>query len=61
MAEVINLRQRRKAKARAERQKMADDNRIRHGRRKAECELTRAQSELEAQRLSGHKLNDKDD
>ncbi len=36
MAEPINLNKARKAKARADRQKRASENRIKHGRTKAE-------------------------
>lgn len=36
MAEVVNLRQFRKARARAEKEARAEENRIRHGRTKGE-------------------------
>jgi DNA-binding TFAR19-related protein (PDSD5 family) len=41
-AEIVNLRQARKAKARTEKEKQADQNRLSHGRSKAEKNLTRA-------------------
>lgn len=41
-ADVVNLRQFRKAKARNEREASAEQNRISHGRTKAEKSLTRA-------------------
>lgn len=44
-ADVVNLRQFRKTKARTEREAAADQNRITHGRTKAEKSLTRAQND----------------
>lgn len=41
-ADVINLRQFRKAKARSEKESQADQNRALHGRTKAEKKLTEA-------------------
>ena len=43
-ADVVNLRQFRKAKARSERETAAEQNRITYGRTKAEKSLTRAQN-----------------
>lgn len=43
MAEIINLRMARKAKARAAGKVQADANRARHGRTKAEREATEAE------------------
>ncbi|MGF0538535.1 DUF4169 family protein [Agrobacterium sp. ES01] len=40
-AEVVNLRQFKKAKNRADKDRQADQNRLSHGRTKAEKELTR--------------------
>lgn len=40
-ADVVNLRQFRKAKARSEREAVAEQNRISHGRTKAEKSLTK--------------------
>jgi hypothetical protein len=45
MGDVINLRQFRKFKARAEKEKSAEQNRISFGRTKVEKELTRARNE----------------
>lgn len=42
MNDIVNLRQFKKQKARAEREKQADQNRILFGRTKAEKELSRA-------------------
>ncbi|MFB2550796.1 DUF4169 family protein [Ensifer soli] len=41
-AEIVNLRQVRKSKARDAREKQAEQNRITHGRTKAEKRLTKA-------------------
>ncbi|WP_184393570.1 DUF4169 family protein [Rhizobium sp. BK650] len=41
-AEIVNLRQFRKQQARSERGKQAEQNRIFHGRTKAEKQLTKA-------------------
>lgn len=45
MAEIVNLRQARKAKARAEADKKADANRAKHGVAKSERELSKAERE----------------
>jgi hypothetical protein len=58
MAEIINLRQARKQKARAEKEARADHNRIAFGRTKAEKELTKAEKELAQRRLDSHKRDD---
>ena len=60
MGDVINLR---KARKRAERQqhvKEAAENRILHGRSKAERQLEEAQREQGARKLEAHRLNDED-
>jgi len=58
MAEIINLRQARKQKARAEKEARADRNRIAFGRTKAEKELTKAEQEMAQRRLDSHKRDD---
>ncbi|WP_114942963.1 DUF4169 family protein [Microvirga calopogonii] len=58
MAEIINLRQARKQKARAEKEARADENRIAFGRTKAEKNLTKAQQDLAQSRLDQHKRDD---
>jgi len=55
MAEIINLRQARKNKARAEKEARADANRIAFGRTKAEKKLTKAERDLEESRLDAHR------
>ena len=56
MAEIVNLNRARKAKARAEKDRRAEANRIAHGTPKALKKLERAKLEQSAERLSGHKL-----
>jgi len=51
MAEIVNLRRARKAKARAEKDKAADENRARFGRTKAEKTASRAEQDRAARRL----------
>jgi hypothetical protein len=58
MAEIINLRQARKQKARAEKEARADQNRIAFGRTKADKELTKAEREMARRRLDSHKRDD---
>ncbi|WP_417669879.1 DUF4169 family protein [Roseibium sp.] len=53
--EIINLRQARKRKARSEREKTAEDNRIRFGRTKAEKQLTQKTEDLAERRLDAHR------
>ncbi|MXQ10127.1 DUF4169 family protein [Microvirga makkahensis] len=55
MAEIINLRQARKQKARAEKEARAEQNRVTFGRTKAEKSLTRAERELAQRRIDSHK------
>ncbi|MGR6430384.1 DUF4169 family protein [Rhizobium sp. PAMB 3182] len=50
-AEIVNLRMARKQKARQEKEKTAEQNRISFGRTKAEKELTTARNTLERKRL----------
>jgi len=55
MAEIINLRQARKNKARAEKEVRAEQNRISFGRTKAEKKLTKAEQDLAKSRLEAHR------
>lgn len=55
MAEIVNLRQARKAKARGEKAKTADANRTLHGTPKHLRKLAKARSEKAAHDLDGHK------
>ncbi|GAB5510904.1 MAG: DUF4169 family protein [Hyphomicrobiales bacterium] len=52
---VINLRQARKAKTRAEKEQTADENRRRHGRTKAEKAAEKSATDKSNQHLDGHK------
>jgi hypothetical protein len=58
MAEIVNLRQARKHKARAEKAAKAGENRIAFGRTKAERALTNATKDLSLRRLEGHKRDE---
>lgn len=57
--DVVNLRQFRKQKARSEKEKQAEQNRLTFGRTKAEKSLTNALNEKAEQSLDQRKL-DKD-
>jgi hypothetical protein len=56
MAELINLRRARKAKARAEKDKTAEANRVAHGVAKPLKKLAKAKAEKAQRLLSGHRL-----
>ncbi|WP_370225392.1 DUF4169 family protein [Pararhodobacter marinus] len=55
MAEIINLRTRRKQAARETARAKADANAAQHGLSKAQKELAKARSEKSARELDGHK------
>ena len=55
MAEILNLRAARKAKARAGKEAAAEANRQKFGRTKAEKDADAAQKALVARTLDGHK------
>jgi hypothetical protein len=61
MTEIVNLRAVRKAKARAEKEKTAEANRIRHGTPTALRKLEEARKSQAEQRISGHRLEKGDD
>ena len=62
MAEIINLNRVRKAKAKAQKAKTADANRVAHGTPKALRKLSEAKKDKSEQRLTGHRLeNEKND
>ena len=56
MGEVLNLRRARKARARAEKARASEANRIAFGQTKAERRATHAQNDLERARLDAHRL-----
>jgi hypothetical protein len=60
MAEIINLRDARKAKARSEKEAKAADNRIAFGRPKKAKTLAEAKKAIEVSRHEGHKLSGPD-
>ena len=59
MAEIVNLKRVKKAKARAEKSAQADANRTKHGTPKAIRDLSKARDEKAARDVDAHKL-DKD-
>ena len=61
MAEIVNLRRARKAKARKEKASEAERNRAAHGTPKHLRDVTKARSEKAGAELEGHRLDvDKD-
>ena len=56
MAEIVNLRQARKAKARAAEAAKAEENRIAFGRPKTARTLQQKRAALETERHEGHRL-----
>lgn len=58
MAEIINLRMARKARARAEEQAQAQGNRARHGRTKAEKALSASERDRIDRNLDGFRRED---
>ena len=61
MTEIINLRQQRKAKARADKDRQAHDNRVRHGLSKAQKSQAAKLNALERKRLEGKTTRNDDD
>jgi len=61
MAEIVNLNRARKAKAKGQKDKMAEANRIKHGTPKHLRNLTEARKNKADQALSGHKLEKPED
>ncbi len=55
MAEVINLKQKRKAKTRSEKEIKASENRVKYGRTKEEKNAEKLKAEKEQKYLQGHK------
>jgi hypothetical protein len=55
MAEIVNLNRDRKAKARSEKAKTAEQNRIQHGTPKHQRNLAKARAEKDARDLDAHK------
>ncbi|MGF6226230.1 hypothetical protein QFZ27_000185 [Inquilinus ginsengisoli] len=61
MGEVINLRQARKARARADKEAQAQENRARFGRTGAEKRRDADTSERDDRRHEGHRIDGGDD
>lgn len=61
MGDVISLNRFRKAKERAEAARKAEENRVRHGRTRAEKELVRQEQERQDAALDGKRLGPEDD
>ena len=61
MAEIVNLRRARKAKARSEKDKTAQANRVAHGTPKALRNLAELRKGKADQALSGHRLEKESD
>ena len=57
MSEPVNLNKFRKAKARAEKEQRAKENRARFGRSKAEKAADRLRQETDAKTSDAHRLN----
>ena len=60
MAEIVNLRQARKRRARADKEARADENRRLHGRTREEKELERDQVERARKHLDRHRRDDQE-
>jgi hypothetical protein len=58
MGDVVNLNRYRKAHARTERERQAEENRIRFGRPKAETQARRLEEERSRHDLDGKKRDD---
>ena len=58
MADIVNLNRWRKAKAKEEKTRQAEANRVAFGRTKAEKEQARKQAEQQARDLDGKKVED---
>lgn len=61
MADLINLRRARKARAKAEKEKTAEVNRVLHGTPKALRNLEQARKDKTDQALAGHRLENKNE
>jgi hypothetical protein len=58
MAEIVNLRRVKKAKARAEKSAEADANRVKHGVAKATRGLAEARKDAQTKKVEAHRLDD---
>ncbi|MGP3695695.1 DUF4169 family protein [Rhodobacter sp. NSM] len=60
MAEIVNLRAKRKAAERDAHRRKGDENAAKHGRTKAERDLQRARAEQDRDRLEAHRRETSD-
>ncbi|CAN0601420.1 unnamed protein product [Ectocarpus sp. 12 AP-2014] len=58
MADIVNLRQARKAKAQVQKDKIAEENRVLHGRTKAAKQAEKSAKTKITKHLDDHKLGD---
>ena len=61
MGDVINLNRYRKAKARAEKARLAEANRARHGRTRSDKQVAKHEQERQVAELDGKRLDHADD
>jgi len=61
MAEIVNLNRARKARAKADKDKTAEANRVLHGTPKAVRNLAEARKDKAEKGLAEHKLENEDD
>ena len=61
MGEIVNLKRVKKAKARSEAERLAAENRTRHGLTKAAKEAQRLEQERRRKLQAGHKLDKGED
>nr|WP_087574828.1 DUF4169 family protein [Sphingomonas sp. CDS-1] len=61
MGDIINLRQARKAKARADKDRLAQSNRAKFGRTKAERQVQSLEEERKNRQIEGARLDNKGD
>lgn len=59
-ADIVNLRRARKAKTRADRDKQATENRLVHGRSKAEKTAIKSETDTALRRLDDHRRETED-
>ena len=59
MAEIVNLRRARKAKARGEKEREAETNRVQHGVAKPVRDLAKARAEKEKRSIDSHRIEEK--
>ena len=56
MGEIVNLNRARKAKAKADREVQAAENRVRFGQTKAEKQKAQVERDAKNRKLDGHKM-----